>query len=153
MQTHQYWRFITPVFLHFGIFHLAFNGLWIWELGRRIETGIGSLHLLGIILVSAVASNFGQYLWAGPSLFGGMSGVLYALLGYLWIRNLIAPNPILSLPKGIIGFMLAWLVFCMTGLVNLVMSGNIANAAHASGLLVGMLVGAVFGVSEKAKRG
>ncbi|MAT52264.1 MAG: rhomboid family intramembrane serine protease [Porticoccaceae bacterium] len=143
----QYWRLVTPVFLHFGLFHIAFNGMWLWEFGRRIEAFAGSLHLALVMLFSAVVSNWCQYVWEGPSLFGGMSGVLYSLLGYLWIRNWIAPNRALALPRGIIGFMLAWLVICLTGLVDLIMRGSIANAAHVSGLVIGMVLGAVFGIA------
>lgn len=137
----EYWRLVTPIFLHFGIFHLAFNGLWLWELGRRIETLAGSLHMLIIVLLMAIASNVGQYLWSGPALFGGMSGVVYGLLGYVWIRNRVSPRAILSLPGGLLGFMLIWLLAGMSGLIELLMQAGIANAAHAVGLISGMVLG------------
>ena len=145
----QYWRLITPIFLHFGIFHIAFNGLWLWEFGRRIEVHVGGAHLLILVLVAGLVSNYSQYLWSGPSLFGGMSGVLYALLGYLWIRNRVAPQPGLALPPGIVGFMLAWLLICMTGVIDLLFQGSVANAAHASGLIAGMALGLVFGLANR----
>ena len=147
----QYWRLITPIFIHFGIFHIAFNGLWIWEFGRRVESHGGSLHLLLVVLVTALISNAGQYLWEGPSLFGGLSGVLYGLLGYLWVFNRLAPAPVLALPKGVIGFMLAWLVICMSGVVDFFFRGSIANAAHAYGLVSGMLLGAMFGMVRRIR--
>jgi len=112
----------------------------------------GSSHLLMVMLVSAVASNWSQYLWNGPSLFGGMSGVLYALLGYIWIRNLLRPDPALAVAPGIIAFMLGWLVLCMTGIVDFFMRGSIANAAHVSGLAAGMVLGAVFGLLGDRRR-
>ena len=149
----QFWRLLTPIFLHFGIFHLAFNSLWIWEFGRRIEGFAGSLHLAVIVLLTGVGSNLGQYLWEGPSLFGGMSGVLYGLLGYLWIRHKVHPQPELALPPGIVGFLLAWLVICMTGIVDLLMGGRIANAAHASGLVLGMILGAGAGLIHRGRSG
>ncbi|TNE81556.1 MAG: rhomboid family intramembrane serine protease [Gammaproteobacteria bacterium] len=148
MARGQYWRLITPIFLHFGIFHVAFNGVWMWELGRRVEPLAGSVHMLVIVLLMAVASNLGQYLWSGPSLFGGMSGVVYGLLGYVWIRNKVAPRPILALPRGLLGFMLVWLFAGMSGLIDMLMAGSIANAAHAVGLLSGMLLGGWAGKAE-----
>ncbi|TNF01901.1 MAG: rhomboid family intramembrane serine protease [Gammaproteobacteria bacterium] len=141
MARGQYWRLITPIFLHFGIFHVAFNGVWMWELGRRVEPLAGSLHMLMVVLLMALASNIAQYLWSGPSLFGGMSGVVYGLLGYVWMRNKVAPRPILALPSGLLVFMMVWLFAGMTGLIDLLMSGSIANAAHGAGLVSGMLLG------------
>jgi len=142
----QYWRLVTPIFIHFGIFHIAFNGLWLWEFGRRIENLTSGIHFLAIVVVAGLVSNVAQYYWSGPSLFGGMSGVIYALLGYIWIRNKLAPHPILFLPPGIVGFMLAWLLICMTGFIDLFFQGSVANAAHASGLLMGMVLGLLFGL-------
>ncbi len=141
----QYWRLLTPVLLHFGVFHIAFNGLWLWELGRRIEWFGGSVHLLQVILITALASNITQYLWDGPSLFGGLSGVVYGLLGYLWIRHKLSPHPATRLPPGILGFMLFWLLICMSGVVSALLGSGVANAAHAGGLLMGMILGAIFG--------
>jgi len=141
MAKGQYWRLITPIFLHFGIFHVAFNSVWMWELGRRVEPLAGSMHILMVVLLMALASNIAQYLWSGPSLFGGMSGVVYGLLGYVWMRNKVAPRPILALPSGLLVFMLVWLFAGMTGLIDLLVSGSIANAAHAAGLVSGMVLG------------
>lgn len=140
-ETGQYWRLLTPAFLHFGVFHLLFNCLWLWELGRRIERLAGSYQLLLVVLITAVTANVGQYAWGGPSLFGGMSGVVYGLLGYIWMRHRLSPHPLLAVPPGLVVFMLAWLVICMTGLVNLFMSGSVANAAHVGGLLAGLVLG------------
>lgn len=151
LRNGEYWRIVTPIFVHFGIFHLAFNGLWLWEFGRRVEALAGSMHFLLLVLFAGAVSNWSQYIWSGPSLFGGMSGVLYALLGYIWIGNMVAPHPALAIPRGIIAFMLLWLVLCMTGAVGLVMQGDIANAAHVSGLVVGMILGAVFGLLRRQR--
>jgi GlpG protein len=148
MAKGEYWRLVTPIFLHFGIFHIAFNGLWLWELGRRMEPLIGSVQMIAVVLLMAVASNLGQYLWSGPSLFGGMSGVVYGLLGYIWIRNKVAPKPILDIPKGLLGFMLFWLLLGMSGFINFFMDGSIANVAHAIGLLTGMMLGGWAGRTE-----
>ena len=148
MSNGEYWRLVTPIFLHFGLFHVIFNGLWTWELGRRVELLTGSFHTLISVLLMAVASNLGQYLWSGPSLFGGMSGVVYGLLGYVWIRNKVSPRPELAIPPGLLGFMLFWLLLGMSGIIELFMSSGIANAAHAVGLVTGMILGGWAGYSE-----
>ena len=142
LQQGQWWRLVTPIFLHFGLFHIIFNGLWVWELGRRIEALIGGAGLLRLALVSALVSNMVQYLWEGPSLFGGMSGVIYAFLGYIWLRHKARPHPYLAIPPGIIVFMLIWLLVCMTGALGVLAGIEIANGAHLGGLLVGMALGA-----------
>lgn len=139
----HYWRAFTPVFLHFGFFHILFNGLWVWEFGRRIELHFGGAFLILAILITGILSNFTQYIWQGPSLFGGLSGVLYALLGFLWVYNRFRPHRITTLPPGIIGFMLFWMVLGMSGAVNLFIDGSVANAAHFGGLVSGILLALV----------
>lgn len=143
VQDGEIWRLVTPIFLHFGIFHLVFNGLWLWVLGTRLEAFMGSWRLLGLIGVAAVVSNTAQYLWSSAITFGGMSGVVYALVGFIWLRQRLAPVPSLALPGGYIGVMLFWLVLCMSGVVTWVANVGIANAAHLFGLLVGVLAGTV----------
>ena len=147
----QWWRLLTPMLLHFGILHLAMNSLWYWELGRRIETRQGAVMLLGLTLLFSLAANFAQYLHAGPSLFGGLSGVLYGLLGHCWIFQRLAPTPAYRLPPGVLVMMLAWLLICMTGIFELLQFGAIANAAHVGGLLAGCLTGLLGGVLARRR--
>jgi len=134
----QYWRILSPIFLHFGALHITFNMLWFWELGRRIERAQSFLPLLLLVIVVGVLSNTAQYI-AGQELFGGMSGVLYGLLGYCWIWPKIDPKTQFQLPNGIVGFMLVWLVLCMTDFTEWLNLGSIANTAHVSGLILGCL--------------
>lgn len=147
----QWWRLLTPMLIHFGILHLAMNTLWYWELGRRIEARQGPLMLLLLTLLFSLAANFAQYLHAGPSLFGGLSGVLYGLLGHCWIFQRLAPTPAYRLPPGVLVMMLAWLLICMTGIFELLQFGAIANAAHVGGLLAGCLTGLLGGVLARRR--
>lgn len=149
LELGQWWRLITPVFLHFGVLHIVFNALWVWEFGRRIEGFLGHWVMLGLALLIGMGSNLAQYYWQGPSLFGGLSGLLYGLLGFLivWQKRRTVAEP---LPNSVAVFMLVWLVLCMSGAVNFFVDGSIANAAHVSGLLIG--VGLAFLASLKAPR-
>ncbi|MBB6341882.1 GlpG protein [Pseudomonas fluvialis] len=148
----QWWRLWSPALLHFGVLHLAMNSLWIWELGRRIEWRQGGLVLLMLVLSYSLVSNIGQYVWSGPSLFGGLSGVLYGLLGHCWIYQKLAPNPFYHLPPGVVGMMLIWLLVCMTGIFELVQLAAIANAAHVAGLLAGCGTGLLGGALARSRQ-
>lgn len=146
----EYWRMITPIFLHFGLLHIAFNALWLWDLGRRIEMLQGSVRMVGIVMVMALGSNIAQTLYAKVSVFGGMSGVIYGLLGYGWLWSVLCPQHSLGIPRVVIGFMLGWLVLCMLGAASLLGAGAVANAAHVGGLLMGMILGTGAGLIARA---
>ncbi len=142
----QYWRLLTPIFLHFGLFHILFNSLWVWELARRYEFLYGSRALIIFTLLLGVFSNAAQYLSIiifedKLSLFGGLSGVIYGYIGYIWMRQKFAPNPLLAINPSVIIFMLLWLALCLTGFIDFFISGSVANAAHLSGLLAGVACG------------
>ncbi|MBV4457985.1 rhomboid family intramembrane serine protease [Pseudomonas sp. COR58] len=147
----QWWRLVTPMLIHFGILHLAMNGMWYWELGRRIESRQGGVNLIGLTLLFSLVSNFAQYLFSGPTLFGGLSGVLYGLLGHCWIFQLLAPNPAYRLPRGVLVMMLVWLLVCLSGLVSAIGFGQIANAAHVGGLFIGCFTGLLGGLYNRRK--
>ncbi|HED15094.1 MAG TPA: rhomboid family intramembrane serine protease [Gammaproteobacteria bacterium] len=127
----QWWRLLTPIFLHFGLLHLVFNMLWLWDLGDVLERVQGSRWLLLFVIFIGIASNLAQYVYAGP-LFGGMSGVVYGLLGYLWLRGYLDPHFPLRPNKSVVYLMLGWFVLAWTGLL-----GPIANMAHTIGLTGG----------------
>ncbi|CAH0527331.1 rhomboid family intramembrane serine protease GlpG [Vibrio hippocampi] len=131
----QVWRWVTHAILHFSVTHIVFNLLWWWQFGGDIEQELGSKKLLEIFLVSAAISGLGQYWFSGIN-FGGLSGVVYALMGYLWILTYYRTDIQLTIPKPIIGFMLVWLVL---GFVQPYLA--IANAAHTLGLVSGMALG------------
>ncbi|WP_286234294.1 rhomboid family intramembrane serine protease GlpG [Thalassotalea sediminis] len=129
------WRLIGSVFFHFSLLHIVFNTMWWWQLGGAIEKVMGKLELLHVFFVSALLSCFGQYLVSGPN-FGGLSGVVYGVFGYVWFAGWLAPEKGLQLAKPIIGFML---FFLLLGFVDL-LPINVANTAHTVGLLSGCLL-------------
>ena len=146
----QYWRLITPAFLHFGWLHIVFNCLWLWELGSRVERQMGALNMIGFFLVIALVSNSAQYLFGGPGIFGGMSGVVYGLLGFAWVGATMQPRWVFKPSPAIMLFMVGWLVVCLVGVVEVLGFGAVANAAHVGGLLAGAALGATFGLLSRA---
>src|SRR5205085_874741 len=133
IQHGEVWRLITPVFIHFGIAHILFNMLWLRDLGSMFEARLGSLYLFAFIVVVAAASNAGQYSVTHYPVFGGMSGVNYALIGYAWIRGRFDPGAGVHLDRQSLIWALIWFGACFTGFL-----GPIANTAHGVGLILGM---------------
>ncbi|MEY4387139.1 MAG: Rhomboid protease GlpG [Verrucomicrobiota bacterium] len=131
----EVWRLFTPMFIHFSVPHIVFNMMWLFQLGSMVEHNHGRTKFLLLIAAFAVISNLTQYLLVGPG-FGGMSGVNYGLVGYVWIRGRCDPASGLHLDKTTVIMSIAWFFLCFTGAF-----GPIANAAHAAGLVTGMALG------------
>jgi len=148
--TGQAWRLITSALLHGGWLHIIFNSLWIWSLGRAVESNGGSIRFTLIFLGSAAISSAAQWFFQAQQIqFGGagltwlfagagvgLSGVLYGLAGYLWMRRRVDAvaatimNPYTARMLG------AWFVICIV-----LPSMNIANWAHGGGLAWGLAAG------------
>lgn len=136
--TGQPWRLVTPMFLHFGFMHIFFNMWWLKDLGTAIERVFSSRYLLGFVLVTAVFSHVLEYAISGPTTFGGMSGVVYGLFAFVWIRGRLDPSFPYRMPQQLVTFMLIWLGLGFTGWV-----GPIANWVHTGGLMVGAAWGVI----------
>ena len=135
LQTQQWWRLFTPAFLHFSVIHIIFNLIWWWVLGSQLERTFGSVSLAVIFAISAISSNVAQLIVSGPN-FGGLSGVVYALFGYVWWIGLLRPQWGLGLPNNLVYFLLGWLAL---GYFD-VLWVNMANEAHLFGLISGCLM-------------
>ena len=148
----QWWRFITPMFIHFSWLHIVFNLLWVWEIGRKIEFTNSAVVLFVAVIASSLAANVTQYLLSGPSLFGGMSGVVFGLLGHSLIWSRLVPWKGVGLPSGIYIFMLVYLVVGFTGVIDLLGLGSLANGAHLGGLIGGFATGGLAGLLERQRQ-
>ena len=140
----EIWRLVTPILMHSrsNILHILFNMSCLSYFGTLIEVRRGTLRLAGLVLISAIISNAGQFMWMERTdpgelhYFLGFSGVGYALFGYIWMKGLYEPEQGMIIHPNTVNIMLGWLVLCMTGLL-----GPIANAAHFVGMAVGMVLG------------
>ena len=149
--NNEWWRLITPTFLHFSITHLIFNCLWIYILGSRIERLDGLSIFLFIFITTSVLSNVGQFLWTQQYLFGGLSGSVYGLLGYCFIVELDSRQVRYSLPVALYLFMFIWLLVGFTGILSFFGFGNVANTAHLVGMIAGFIIGLITKYSLKLK--
>lgn len=130
----QVWRLLTPIFVHFDWAHLIFNLYALLYLGSMIEMRRGWRYLGLLVLVMALISNVAQGLWY--PYFGGISGVVYGLFGFVWMRMRHQGNEGYYLDRSNIYLLLGWMIFCLAGFLP------IANAGHVSGFLTGVVLGA-----------
>jgi len=132
-QHFQLWRWFSHILPNFSLISLLFNLLWWWYLGGAVEKRLGSGKLFVIMLISALLSGWIQAKFSGV-MFGGLSGVTYALMGYVWLRGERDPASGIYLERGLIGFLLLMLALGFTGWFG----SPVANAAHIVGLLLGL---------------
>ncbi|MBR9728621.1 rhomboid family intramembrane serine protease GlpG [Shewanella intestini] len=130
----EFWRIFTPSLMHFSIMHVSFNLLWWWYLGGKIENKLGMAPLMFLLVVGGTLPSVLQYFVSGPN-FGGLSGVVYAVVGYTWLMGKRQPYKGIWLPDSYMVFMMIWLVLGFTDILGM----PIANGAHMGGLVVGLL--------------
>lgn len=141
----EVWRLFTPVFVHMNWMHLLFNLLWLKDLGSLVEQRLGPWKFLALIALLSALPNIGEFLVNGPS-FGGMSGVVYGLFGYIWIRNRFDPGAGFFLDPTTVTIVLAWYFLCLFGVIP-----NVANVVHSLGLALGMLAGFLSAVAARRR--
>jgi GlpG protein len=136
----EVWRLFTPIFLHFALFHLLFNMFWLHDLGGPTERFQGSFRYIAFVLWSAAISNIAQFVFGNGPTFGGMSGFVYALAGYLWARGRADPRSGIYLPGRFVVFFIAWMALGFSGLLDRFL-GNMANYCHLGGFVAGVVYG------------
>lgn len=138
----EVWRAITPIFVHYGPLHLAMNMFMLVGLGRIVERWVGTPKFALMVLAMAILPNLLQGLMPpalhGAALFGGFSGVIYGLLGFVWIRSTLNPGYGISIP---FPFIVLAIGSIAVGLSGLVPNWPLADLCHLGGLLVGMALG------------
>lgn len=147
----QLWRLFTPVLLHFHPFHLLFNAFWLRDLGVPSERFLGSRQYSFFLLWSALASNLAQLVLGMSPNFGGLSGVVYALVGFLWARGTFDRRSGIRMPTGWVVFLVGWMVIGFTGLLDGLLGGSVANWAHLGGFAAGVIYGYIGAMFAKQR--
>jgi membrane associated rhomboid family serine protease len=155
---HQWWRFVTPMFLHVNLLHLIVNMYSLWIVGPYVEKLYGSAKFVVFWVVTGVAGVVGSYLTVRPGLAGnpitgfifkaydtpsaGASGALFGLVGVLFVFGIKFRH---ELPEGFKrAFGTGLLPMIVLNLfIGYTLRGYIDNAAHLGGLLSGALLALV----------
>jgi len=151
----ELWRLITPIFIHFSVMHILFNCIMLYQLGGRVENRYGTLWMATLVICSAILSNLAQCIVPesmGGSVglitvnnflvhaMGGLSGVVFAMFGFIWMKSLFDRSSGFYLPSSTVIIIMGFFFFCMVPGSEAII-GNVANWAHAVGLAVGMVTG------------
>ena len=126
----EWWRLITSAFLHGGLIHLAFNMLFLWWFGRRLEAYVGPARYIGIYLVSALAGAAGALLVEPNVPTVGASGAVFGILG---------AGLVLERGKGVAIFGGQALFLIVVNLALSFVLSNVSVGGHVGGVIGGAL--------------
>ncbi|PJG83692.1 rhomboid family intramembrane serine protease [Caviibacterium pharyngocola] len=138
-QAWQLWRYFSHTLVHLSPWHLAFNLLWWWIFADAIERYCGVKKLIALYFCSAIISGVAQNIASGPAFFG-LSGVVYAVLGYVFVLDKFDPQHRFNLPQG---FFNVLLVGIGLGFISPLIGIQTGNTAHITGLIVGLSFGVI----------
>jgi len=141
-ETHQYWRLITPVFIHFTFSHLISNLFLFWYFARVINT-YSPIVFVSLIFVAALVGDLGEFLLVDEK-FGGISGIDFALFGFIFCYQKIRPEGELSIDPLVSSVVILFLLLTATDWF-----GQYAFYAHLTGLIVGLIFGFIFAKKDK----
>jgi len=138
----QPWRLLTVTLVHASIFHIAFNMLALWALGRSLEPLLGRWRFLALYLLSALGGSVLTALLAPNTWVVGASGAVWGLLGAMFVigRHLGANVTAIAVLLGI------------NLVITFLPGSNIAWQAHIGGGLVGALIGVIFARTRKIRQ-
>ncbi|MBX9690500.1 MAG: tetratricopeptide repeat protein [Candidatus Obscuribacterales bacterium] len=140
----QYWRFLSSIFIHAGILHLALNMYALWTFGPAVSELYGNKRFLLIYLVSGIAGNLSSTLWNPAQISVGASGALLGLAGAM-LATLIASD---KGGKRRFAKPLIFFAIICASLLSGFFYPEIDNAAHLGGFAAGLICGLIL---QKAK--
>src|SRR5438477_933699 len=134
----QWWRFITPIFIHIGLLHLLFNSYALWIVGPQVEKLYGGPTFVVLYVLTGIAGVAGSYFYHPYSISAGASGAIFGLFGVLLVfgfryRNAIPPDFKRAVGTGVLPVIVINLIIGFT-------IPAIDNSAHVSGLLAGAIL-------------
>ena len=150
--NNQWWRFVTPMFLHVNVLHLLMNMFSLLILGPFVEKLYGSAKFVVFWVVTGIAGVVGSYLALRPELAKGLlgtfifhkldvpsvgaSGALFGLIGVLFVFGIKFRRELPEGFKRVFGTGLLPIIF-INLFIGFVGRSFVDNSAHLSGLLAG----------------
>jgi rhomboid protease GluP len=134
----EYWRLVTPIFMHGGFTHVLFNSFSLVLFGPALEQMLGKGKFLFVYLASGLLANVATlFLEPLTYIHVGSSGAIFGLFGF-YISIIVFRKHMLSQQNSQV-----ILTICAISLVMTFLQPNINITAHIFGLLGGFLIGAI----------
>lgn len=135
----EYWRLITPIFLHESITHLLFNSLSLVLFGPGLERMLGKGKFISMYLLGGIAANVATLLLAPVNYSHlGASGAIFALFGIYFYMVFFRPDMLNTANSQIVLTILA------ISLVMTFFTSNVNIYAHLFGFLAGTILAPIF---------
>jgi membrane associated rhomboid family serine protease len=140
----EWYRLVTAGFLHASLFHIGFNMLLLFFLGRLLEPALGTPRFLAIYFASLLAGSFGALLLDPNALTLGASGAVFGLAGATFV---IARGRGMDAIAGEIGFLIVF------NLIFSFVASNISVGGHLGGLAAGVICALAIVAGERGMLG
>ena len=137
----DWWRLLTYMFLHGGIFHIAINMWCLWSLGTLCESLYGPWTYAAIYLITGVTGGLASVGWNPDVLSVGASGALFGLSGALISSFYLGEFSLSNI--SIRGTLTSLIFFAGFSLFAGIAFPGIDNACHVGGLVSGLILGAL----------
>ena len=148
----EFWRLLTPALLNVDVLPLMFNLLLLLHLGSMIESCVGAGRLGFLFIVIGVLSNLAQFYVSGPAFCGG-AGILFGLLGYVWIRGRLDSASGLFLRPHVVAMMLVFYIVGMAGSASGLFKLSLGTTAQVTGFALGLLWGFLAVLAARRRAG
>lgn len=141
----EYWRLITPMFLHIGIVHLLMNSLALYYLGNLVEKIYGSGRFILLYLFAGFTGTVASFIFS-PTISAGASGAIFGCFGALLYFGLHHRNLFYRTLGNDVIIVLAFNLF-----IGFVFP-MIDNYGHIGGLVGGFLAAMMLNLPSKKRR-
>ncbi|WP_341778169.1 rhomboid family intramembrane serine protease [Levilactobacillus sp. HBUAS70063] len=145
IQQGEWWRLVTPIFLHIGFTHILMNMITLYFVGMQIEAAFGHTRFLALFLVSGIGGNIASFCFSN-SLSAGASTAIFGLFGaFMMLGESFWQNPVIrQLAQTFLAFVVMNILFDL-------FAPGIDLAGHIGGLAAGFLVAYSLGVPRIGK--
>lgn len=145
---HEYWRFLTPMVIHFGLMHFVLNSVVLYYMGQQCEAIFGHWRFGLVYVLSGIMGNMGSFAFNGLGvLSGGASTAIFGLFGAFLVVGYHYQDNL-----AVQGLTRQFGLFILLNLVFGLFDSSIDLWGHLGGLLGGALSGLMLGVPHGEDR-